>query len=127
MKKWILILLVLIGGLCACTKQNTGFYRCITQEEAKRMMDEEKDVIILDVRSFPEYNNGHIENAICLPVQDIKDIPPKELPDFDQIILVYCRTGNRSKTASQALANMGYTNIYEFGGIETWIYGVVQD
>lgn len=127
MKKLLSLFLILGVLLCGCTKQNNGFYRCITQEDAKKMMDEQEDIIILDVRTDGEFKSGHIKNAICLPVSEIKDTPPKELPDLDQVILVYCRAGNRSKVASQALANMGYTNIYEFGGIETWTYGVVYD
>ena len=83
-------------------------------------METEKDYVILDVRTHEEFAEKHIPNAICVPVEDISDTPPAELPDKDQLILVYCRSGNRSKTASQKLVDLGYTNIVEFGGINTW-------
>lgn len=76
--------------------------------------------IIVDVRRQDEYDAGHIPGAILIPNESIEKDRPKELPDLDQIILIYCRSGRRSKEASEKLANMGYTNIYEFGGIITW-------
>ena len=97
-----------------------GSYTQISQEEAAKMMEENEDAIILDVRTQEEYSGGHIPNAICVPNEEIVDTPPAELPDLDQVILVYCRSGNRSKQASQKLADMGYTNVYEFGGIIDW-------
>lgn len=98
-------------------------YRQITQEEAKEMMDT-KDVLILDVREQDEYESAHIPNAILLPVGSIDENTAAEtIPEKDTTVLVYCRSGNRSKTASAMLAELGYTNIYEFGGINTWQYG----
>lgn len=97
-------------------------YKQISQEEAKKLMDTERDYIILDVRTQEEFNAGHINGAICIPNETIYDTEPAELPDKNQLILVYCRSGNRSKQASQKLADMGYTNIQEFGGIITWKY-----
>ena len=76
--------------------------------------------VIVDVRRSDEYAKGHIPGAILIPNESITDIPPEELPDKNQTILVYCRTGRRSKEASQKLADMGYVNVYEFGGIEDW-------
>lgn len=95
-------------------------YRQVSPEEAAAMMEEESDYIILDVRTQEEYETAHIPGAICIPNETIgtEDIP--ELPDKDQLILVYCRSGNRSKQASEKLVNQGYTNIVEFGGINSW-------
>ena len=76
--------------------------------------------VVVDVRRYDEYVDGHITGAILIPNEDIEDTPPAALPDFDQVILIYCRSGNRSKDASQKLADMGYTKVYEFGGINTW-------
>ncbi|MBR2716398.1 MAG: rhodanese-like domain-containing protein [Oscillospiraceae bacterium] len=92
----------------------------ITQEEAMRLMDTETGYIILDVRTREEYAEAHIPGAICVPNEEIDTEPPPELPDKDQLILVYSRSGRRSKEASQKLFDMGYTNIREFGGIITW-------
>ena len=95
-------------------------YRQVSPEEAAAMMEEETDYIILDVRTQEEYEASHIPGAICIPNETIgtDDIP--QLPDKDQLILVYCRSGNRSKQASEKLAKQGYANIVEFGGINSW-------
>ena len=94
----------------------------LTQEEAKEMMDTQ-EVIILDVREQDEYDSGHIPGAVLLPVGTIdEDTAAEVIPEKDSTVLVYCRSGNRSKTASSKLADLGYTNIYEFGGINTWPY-----
>ena len=115
------ILLVLTG--CGGTAmENT--YQQITQEEAKDMMDA-GDVVVLDVREQSEFDAGHIPGAVLLPVGTIaKDTAAAVIPEPDTVVLVYCRSGNRSKTASQALADLGYTNVYEFGGINDWPYDV---
>ena len=97
-------------------------YEQITQEAAKEMMDDQ-EVIILDVRERDEYDSGHISGAVLLPVGTIDENTAADvIPEKDSTVLVYCRSGNRSKTASSALADLGYTNIYEFGGINTWPY-----
>ena len=96
-------------------------YEQISVQEAKERMDNEEDVVILDVRTQEEYNSGHIKNAACLPNEDIIS-EPDILPDKGQEILVYCRSGNRSKQAAQKLADMGYENVLEFGGILDWPY-----
>ena len=99
-------------------------YQQITQEEAKDMMDA-GDVVVLDVREQSEFDAGHIPGAVLLPVGTItKDTAADVIDDLDTVVLVYCRSGNRSKTASQALVDLGYTNIYEFGGINTWPYEI---
>ena len=120
MKKIIpfLMALLLLAGCGAQSEEST--YRQINAEEAAAMMEEESSYIILDVRTAQEYSEKHIPGAINIPNEDIgtEDIP--ELPDKEQLILVYCRSGNRSKQASEKLVKLGYTNIVEFGGINDW-------
>lgn len=131
MKKWSLLILGLLLLLTACsspTKNNQEMvFLNITAEEARKLMDSEKDRIILDVRSREEYDQGHIPGAILTPNTEIEAKAADLLPDKDQLILVYCRSGRRSKLAAQSLADLGYTNIREFGGILDWPYEVVQD
>ena len=99
-------------------------YQQISQKEAKDMMDTQ-DVIVLDVREQYEFDAGHIPGAVLLPVGTItKTTAAAVIPKPDSVVLVYCRSGNRSKTASKALVDLGYTNVYEFGGINTWPYEV---
>lgn len=130
MKKWSLLILGLLL-LTACsspTKNNQEMvFLNITAEEARKLMDSEKDRIILDVRSREEYDQGHIPGAILIPNTEIEAKAADLLPDKDQLILVYCRSGRRSKLVAQSLADLGYTNIREFGGILDWPYEVVQD
>ena len=103
------------------TKGDTGMgFEQISQDEAKRIMTEEEGYIIVDARTHGEYVGGHIPGAICIPNETIGAEAPEELPDKEQLILVYCRSGNRSRQASQKLAGLGYTNIKEFGGIMDW-------
>ena len=116
----ILLSLLLLAG-CGGGEKETS-YQQISQEEAKEMMDTQ-EVIILDVREQDEYDSGHIPDAVLLPVGTIdEDAAAAAIPEKDSTVLVYCRSGNRSKTASVTLAELGYTNIYEFGGIKTWPY-----
>ena len=91
------------------------------------MMNKSDGHIIVDVRRQDEYDSGHIPGAILIPNESIEKKKPKQLPDTEQIILIYCRSGNRSKQAAQKLADMGYTNIYEFGGINTWTGEIVKE
>ena len=114
----ILIALLLFAGCGAQSSERT--YRQITMEEAVTMMEEETGYIILDVRTAEEYSEKHIPGAINIANESIgtEDIP--ELLDKDQLILVYCRSGNRSKQASEKLVKLGYTNIVEIGGINSW-------
>ena len=102
-------------------------YTQIDQETAKLMMDLDDGHVIVDVRRQDEYESGHIPGAICIPNESITDSQPEELPDLGQVILVYCRTGRRSKEASQKLYDMGYTNVYEFGGIVDWTGDIVTE
>ena len=119
----ILLLLLLLMLLAGCGKSTTdGSYQQITQEAAKEMMDAQ-EVIILDVREQNEYDSGHTPGAVLLPVGTIdENTAAQVIPEKDSTVLVYCRSGNRSKTASSELAKLGYANIYEFGGINTWPY-----
>ena len=100
-------------------------YSQISQETALQMMEVDDGHVIVDVRRQDEYDAGHIPGAILIPNESIGTEQPDELPDLNQIILIYCRSGNRSKQAAQKLFDMGYTNIYEFGGINTWTGQVV--
>ena len=116
----LLISLLLLTGCGGNTAD--GAYQQITPEEAKEMMDTQ-EINILDVREQAEYDSGHIPGAVLLPVGTIDETTAAEvIPEKDSKVLVYCRSGNRSKTASAALADLGYTNVYEFGGINTWPY-----
>ena len=118
----ILAMLLVLTGCGGTTMENT--YQQITQEAAKDMMDTQ-EVIVLDVREPNEFDAGHIPGAVLLPVGTItKDTAAAVIPESDSIVLVYCRSGNRSKTASKALTDLGYRNVYEFGGINTWPYEV---
>lgn len=105
-------------------KNDKGNYITITPEEAKEMMIEGN--IILDVRTKEEYNQGHIEGAKLLPVDSIITGELEHLPNKDQVILIYCRSGNRSAKAANYLANEGYANVYDFGGIIDWPYEIVE-
>ena len=105
---------------------NENSYQQITQEAAKEMMDTQ-EAVILDVREQHEYDSGHIPGAVLLPVGTItEDTAAAVIDELDTVVLVYCRSGNRSKTASQALADLGYTNVYEFGGINDWPYEIEE-
>ena len=125
MKRMISMILSMLLVLTGCGgKEVKNTYQQITQEEAKKMMDTQ-DVIILDVREQDEFDAGHIPGAVLLPVGTISgDTAAAVIPDLDAVVFVYCRSGNRSKTASNALTELGYTNIFEFGGINTWPYEV---
>ena len=127
MKKLIIFLLaVMMLTACGQAKENNqgAVYVNITAEEAKRIMDTEEGYVILDVREQDEYDAGHISGAILIPYTQIEAKANEMLPDKDQLILVYCRSGRRSKIAAEALAELGYTNIKEFGGILDWPYEV---
>lgn len=104
----------------------TGVYQEMNQEQAMQILAENTDLILLDVRTAEEYAGGHIPNALNLPNEDIQSIEPDILPDKEQLILVYCRSGNRSGQAVRKLVDMGYTNVYNIGGINTWTGDIVQ-
>ena len=123
-KLMILLAMVLaLGGCGTAPRETMAGYQQITAEEAKEMMDMLDDEIVLDVREQDEYDEKHISEAILLPVGMIdEDTAEGVIPEKDTPVLVYCRSGNRSKTASQKLADLGYTQVYEFGGIKGWPY-----
>ena len=127
MKKLILILIALMG-LNACAQNNEqkpeAVYVNITAEQAKKIMDSQENYIILDTRTQEEYEESHIPGAILIPYDQILEKAEAVLPDKDQQILVYCRSGRRSKLAAEDLVKLGYTNIKEFGGIIDWPYEV---
>ena len=128
MKKTLSFLLLVLLLITGCTSQPADLnYRQISSAEAAELMQQENDYIILDVRTQKEYAEGHIPDAICIPNETIGDAEITALPDKNQFILVYCRSGNRSKQAAQKLADLGYTNIVEFGGINSWTGDVVTE
>ena len=128
MMKIAIIILISILILSGCSKEVSELnYKQISTEAAITMMAEETNYIILDVRTAEEYAAGHIKDAINIPNETIGDEEISELPDKNQFIMVYCRSGNRSKQASQKLTNLGYTNIVEFGGINTWTGEIVTE
>ena len=130
---WLLIASVLILTIalvaCSAEKGSSGetTYEQITSAEAKALIDSEQDYIILDVRTPEEFAERHIEGAILIPDYEIGEMAESILTDKEQLILVYCRSGRRSKNAASELAALGYTNIKEFGGINDWKYGTVTD
>ena len=127
MKKLVFLLLaVMLLTACGQDKENDqgAVYMNITAEEAKKIMDTEEGYIILDVRTQEEYDQGHIPGAIVISHEEIAEKSEDVLTDKDQLILVYCRSGRRSKIAAEALVELGYTNIKEFGGIIDWPYEV---
>ena len=116
--KRIIPLLLAVLALAGCGPKYS--YTQISMEEAIAMMEESTDYILLDVRTHEEFAELHIPGAICVPNEEIGTDEIPELPNKEQLILVYCRSGNRSKQASEKLANLGYSNVYEFGGIIDW-------
>ena len=127
MKRIIPVLLAALLCVTGCTAEEQTVYRQISQEEAKSMMTRDDGHIIVDVRRQDEYDSGHIPGAILIPTESIGTEPPEQLPDKDRILLVYCRSGRRSKEAAQKLAAMGYTRVYEFGGIIDWSGEITTD
>ncbi|MBW9212699.1 MULTISPECIES: rhodanese-like domain-containing protein [Terrabacteria group] len=130
MKKWFIFVLlfgVFLSG-CATTINNNNHtgYTSISQEKAIEMMKTLKDYQIVDVRREDEFKEGHIEGAVLIPNESIQNEAPKELSRKDQTIFVYCRSGNRSRQAAKKLAALGYTKVYEMGGIGTWPGKIVR-
>ena len=129
MKKLLPILLsaLMFTGCAGTSNHQTNTYRSITMDEAVDMMEQETGYIILDVRRPDEFAAGHIPNAINVPNESIGTDEIPELPNKDQLIMVYCRSGRRSKEASEKLVKLGYTNIVEFGGILDWKGEIVTE
>lgn len=129
MKKIILIIIILtliiIGVVCIMNRkerniENEVIIKHVSMNDIVQIMEENENYIILDVRTQAEYNQGHIPNAICIPNETIDENVVNKLLDKNQMILVYCRSGNRSKEAAEKLKKLGYTNLIEFGGIIDW-------
>ncbi len=118
-----LSLLVLVG----CNNAESNTIQQISSQQAKELIEANDYDVILDVRTLEEYNEGHIENAVLLPDSEIKEEAEKILTDKEARILIYCRSGRRSKLAANQLAEMGYTNLYDFGGIIDWPYEIVTE
>ena len=108
--------------MTACGGDSVITYEQITPQEAKALMDTETDYIIIDARTEEEFAQGHIANAILIPEYEVAERAEKELPNKNQLVLVYCRSGRRSKIAAEELVKLGYTNVKEFGGIIDWPY-----
>ena len=117
--------MAVVSGCSKNSSENSG-YEQITQDKAKEYMDTQTDLVILDTRTQEEFSEGHIPGAMLIPYDEIDTRAEKELPDKDKLILVYCRSGRRSKIAAEALAHLGYTNVKEFGGIIDWEYEIVR-
>ncbi len=129
LKGLIFLLTISLSLFCLGGCQDGGkadTYEQITPQQAKKLMDTEKDYIIIDARTDAEFAEGHIEGAILIPEYEIAARAEKELPEKDALILVYCRSGRRSKIASEELIKLGYTNVKEFGGIIDWPYEIVK-
>lgn len=128
----ILFSMVLIATLAGCSSEKSiansdDTYRKITAEEAKTMMNQQKELIILDVRTAEEFSSGHIQGAINISDTDITATVGELIPDKTETILVYCRSGNRSAKASKELIELGYSDVYDFGGIIDWKYDIVTE
>ena len=122
----LLVLALVLTGVTNFAPKTTG-YRQVTTEEAVNIMQTEENYVILDVRTAQEFASGHIPGAVLLPNETIGTADIPLLPDKDQLILVYCRSGNRSKQAAEKLAQLGYTNSVEFGGINSWTGKIVTE
>ena len=122
----MLLTLALPFGFVGCSDGDSANYEQISGAEAKALMDSESGYIIIDARTQEEYDQGHIPGAILIPEYEIADRAEKELHDKNQLILVYCRSGRRSKIAAEELVKLGYNNIKEFGGIIDWEYETVK-
>ena len=136
MRKIVFIILIIASLLmisCSNSDQNVdenemeGKVIMISPEEAKDNLDEDSEIILLDVRTLSEYESGHIEDAVLLPLDQVNEKASEVIPDLEKIYYVYCRSGNRSATAAQLLVDMGYENIYDLGGIIDWPYDTVKE
>ena len=138
-KKWyytltvpVILVIQIAAAVIIMNSCGSGGYSHISQTDAMRMMQEQSGYLIVDVRRPDEFAEKHIAGAINVPNEAIQTAEDSteladDLPDMDQMLLVYCRTGRRSKEASAKLVKLGYTNVYEFGGIETWEGDIVTE
>ncbi len=131
-KKLIVFLAFCLAAVTGCSAKDEpsvvqNAFHSITADEAKQMMETEENYMIVDVRTQQEYDDGHIPDAICIPNEEIGETMLAELPDKNQILFVYCRSGRRSKEACEKLNRIGYTNVYDFGGIQDWKGVIVKE
>lgn len=118
---------VLLGMGFGGSKEDSAAYKKISADQARAMMDNGDSYVLLDVRTQKELEERHIQGAVLIPYVEIQERAPSELPDRDALILVYCRSGRRSAIAAKDLGRMGYTRVYDFGGINDWPYDIVTD
>lgn len=122
--RMFLLIVISIGSLGGCISKEENYENKnvvkISSQKAKEIIDSEEDVVILDVRTEEEFNSGHIKDAVLVPVDDIQGKIQEVIENKNSKIMIYCRSGNRSATAAQKMKELGYTNIYDFGGINTW-------
>ena len=129
---YIILIITILGGIILIFNKkdknikNESAIKYVSMDEIVQIMKENKDYIILDVRTIEEYSEGHIPNAICIPNETIGEDTISKLPNKEQLILIYCRSGNRSKQAAKKLNKLGYTNLVEFGGIIDWKGEIVK-
>ena len=130
----ILIILIIVGGVILLMNKkdnktdnkNESAIKYVSMDDIINIMNENEGYIILDVRTVEEYNDGHIPNAICIPNETISEDVINKLPNKEQLLLIYCRSGNRSKQAANKLQELGYTKLVEFGGIIDWKGEIVK-
>ena len=130
----IVLIIIIVGGFALVIEKKENridnkeesVIKYVSMDEIVQIMNENSDYVIFDVRTMQEYNEGHIPNAICIPNETISENIINKLPNKEQLILIYCRSGNRSKQAAQKLKNLGYTNLIEFGGIIDWAGDIVK-
>lgn len=121
--KWVIIVLILVIGFVVYNNKKEVGYRQMDPAEAKAQLEQDKNIILLDVRTQEEYNEKHIEGSKLIPLNILEDKVEEEIPNKEQKIIIYCRSGNRSNTALNTLLKMGYKNVYDLGGINSWPYG----
>ncbi|MDR5658498.1 rhodanese-like domain-containing protein [Serpentinicella sp. ANB-PHB4] len=125
MNRWVIIIIVLVLGfyLYNNNKTESGYER-MSPEEAKNQLEQNKDIVLLDVRTVEEYNEKHIDGSTLIPLHVLESEVGRKIPKKDQKIIIYCRSGNRSRTAANMLLKKGYNNVYDLGGINSWPYEV---
>ena len=133
MKKLIYIVIIIVVGIIILTLNGQGKHdenevkiKHVSMDDIVQIMNENNNYVILDVRTIEEYNEGHIPDAICIPNETIDNNIINQIPDKEQLILIYCRSGNRSKQAAEKLKKLGYTNLIDFGGIIDWKGEIVK-
>ena len=126
--KIIAMMILIIMPVNSCSKEIESVnYQTINAEEAKAIIDTEEDIVILDVRTKTEFDAGYIPNAMLIPDAELIEEVEMRIPDKDTNILIYCRSGNRSAKSAKLLVEMGYTNVFDFGGIINWSYDIITD